>query len=90
MIRRAVEATEARSRGCNCVELSGNPIVAMRRAHGGCNSAADSWFRVVAVICCNPDFLLQSEKEGTPGFTRAAIKAMEDRDVPKDLKPDIP
>ena len=35
-------------------------IVATRRAHGGCNCVADSWFGVVAVICCNP------EKEGTP------------------------
>ena len=36
--------------------------MATRPAHGGCNCVADSWFRVVAVICCSP--VLQSEKKG--------------------------
>ena len=62
MISKTVVAT----RRAHAVAMASNfrrkPIVAVRRAHGGCNCAADSWFRVVAVICCNPDFLLKKRR----------------------------
>ena len=76
MISRTVVAT----RRAHAVAMASNfhrkPIVAVRRAHGGCNCTVDSWFGVVAVICCNPDFLLQIPKKKGPRIHKGGDHCM--------------